>query len=113
MNSTIVSRAGARGTTSPLHRGQWAPHPAPEAAERLGRYLRDNPDTPLTVDFNGEVRGPWVFRQVVSRFIRVEITPLRKRLIDFEREYLLHGEEAVAAELARRRAMTATPAASD
>jgi outer membrane lipoprotein-sorting protein len=84
-----------------------------EAAERLERYLRENPDTPLTVDFNGEIRGPWFFRQVVSHFIRVEITPLRKRLIEFEREYLLRGEEAVAAELERRRAMTETAADGD
>ncbi len=34
VNSTIVSRAGARGTTSPLQRGQWAPQPAPEPVAR-------------------------------------------------------------------------------
>ncbi len=34
VNSIIVSRAGARGTTSPLQRGQWAPQPAPEPVAR-------------------------------------------------------------------------------
>ena len=34
VNSIIVSRAGARGTTSPLQSGQWAPQPAPEPVAR-------------------------------------------------------------------------------
>ena len=34
VNSTIVSRAGERGTSSPLHRGQCAPQPAPEPVAR-------------------------------------------------------------------------------
>ena len=84
-----------------------------EAAERLKTYLQVNPETPLTVDFNGEFQSPWIFRRVHSRFIQVELTRLNKRLIDVERQYLLHGEEAVAAELERRRLMNETPAAED
>jgi hypothetical protein len=84
-----------------------------EGAEHLTRYLKDNPTTPLTVDFNGELHTPWMFRAVTSRLIEVEITPLKKRLIDFELEYLLHGEGAVASELERRRRMTVTPAPED
>jgi outer membrane lipoprotein-sorting protein len=72
------------------------------AADRLKGFLREHPEAPLTVDFDGEFRLPWIFRNVDSRFIVVEITPLKKRLIDFEREYLVHGEKAVAAELERR-----------
>jgi len=84
-----------------------------EAADRLRAYLRENPETPLEVDFNGELRTPWKFRTVTMRLIQVDITLLHKRLIDVEREYLLHGEETVTAELERRRAMTATPVAGE
>jgi len=76
-----------------------------EAADRLKTYLEENPDTPLVVDFNGELQTPWPFHTVTSRFIQVELTPLRKRLIDFEREYLLHGEETVAAQLEHLRSL--------
>src|SRR5262249_58532159 len=34
VNSITVSSAGARGTSSPLHAGQWAPQPAPEPVAR-------------------------------------------------------------------------------
>ena len=34
VNSIMVSRAGARGRTSPLQSGQWAPQPAPEPVAR-------------------------------------------------------------------------------
>ena len=34
VNSIIVFAAGATGTTSPLHNGQWFPHPAPAPAMR-------------------------------------------------------------------------------
>jgi hypothetical protein len=81
-----------------------------EAADRLQRFLRDNPKTPLTVAFNGEFEIPWVFRRVASRLIQVEITPLRKRLIDFEREYLLHGEETALAQVERQRRATTNSA---
>ncbi len=84
-----------------------------DGAERLETYLRENPTTPLEVDFNGELHTPWRLREVTSRLIQVEITPLRKRLIDFELQYLLHGEETVRAELERRRAMSATPVAGE
>jgi hypothetical protein len=83
-----------------------------EAADRLQRFLRDNPKTPLTVAFNGEFEIPWVFHRVESRLIQVEITPLRKRLIDFEREYLLHGEETALAQVERQRQRLATPTAT-
>src|SRR5512144_1276159 len=33
-NSITISTPGARGTTSPLHSGQWAPQPAPEPEAR-------------------------------------------------------------------------------
>jgi len=33
-NSMIVSIFGARGTITPLHSGQWLPHPAPEPVAR-------------------------------------------------------------------------------
>ena len=84
-----------------------------DGSERLKRYLQENATTPLEVDFNGELHTPWMFREVTARLIQVEITSLRKRLIDFELQYLLHGEETVAAELERRRAMTATPVAGE
>ncbi len=84
-----------------------------EAADRLRGFLRDNPKTPLTVDFNGELEIPWVFRRVEWRLIQVEITPLKKRLIDFEREYLVHGEEAAMAEVERQRQRLATPSSAD
>lgn len=80
-----------------------------EAAIRLRSFLRENPETPLTVNFNGEFERPWVFRGITSHFIAVEVTPLRKRLIDFECEYLLRGKEAVEAELERRRTSQPTP----
>ena len=34
VNSIRVSMRGARGTTTPLHSGQWLPHPAPEPVAR-------------------------------------------------------------------------------
>jgi hypothetical protein len=84
-----------------------------DGAERLRTYLQENPTTPLEVDFNGELHTPWMFREVTSRLIQVEITPMRKRLIEFELQYLSHGEETVTAELERRRAMSATPVAGE
>ena len=33
-NSIIIAVSGARGTTSPLQSGQWAPQPAPEPVAR-------------------------------------------------------------------------------
>jgi hypothetical protein len=79
-----------------------------EGAGRLRSYLEENPDTPMVVDFNGEMQTPWNSGMVASRFIQVELTPLRKRLIDFEREYLLHGEETVAAQLEHIRSQAQT-----
>jgi len=34
LNSISVSTCGARGTTAPLHNGQWFPHPAPDPVAR-------------------------------------------------------------------------------
>ena len=34
VNSMMVSMRGATGTTSPLHSGQWLPHPAPDPLAR-------------------------------------------------------------------------------
>ncbi len=34
VNSMMVSMRGAKGTTSPLHNGQWLPHPAPDPLAR-------------------------------------------------------------------------------
>lgn len=34
VNSMIVCKPAARGTTSPLHSGQWLPQPAPDPLAR-------------------------------------------------------------------------------
>jgi hypothetical protein len=80
-----------------------------EAAERLQRFLDENPETPLQVDFNGEFARRWFHPRVSSRLIQVEMYPLRLRLIDFEIGYLEHGEETARAAVERARAMNATP----
>ncbi len=84
-----------------------------EAADRLQRFLTEQPDTRLQVDFNGEFVRPWFHPQVTSRFIQVELFPLRKRLIDFEIGYLAGGREAALAEVERQRALRSTPTPAD
>ena len=40
LNSITVSSAAARGTATPLHSGQWLPHPAPEPVARTNAPQR-------------------------------------------------------------------------
>ncbi len=80
-----------------------------EAADRLRSFLVENPGTRLMVDFNGEFHRPWFHPRVASRFIEVEMYPLRLRLIDFEIGYLEHGEETARAAVERARAMSSRP----
>jgi len=80
-----------------------------EAAERLQRFLNEHPDSRLQVDFNGEFVRRWFHPRVSSRFVQIELFPLRKRLIDFEIEYLAGGREAALAEVERQRALRSTP----
>gem|GEM_PF-4083971 len=84
-----------------------------EAAERLQRFLDENRQTPLQVDFNGEFVRRWFHPRVASRLIQVEMYPLRLRLVDFEIGYLEHGKETALAEVERQRALRSTPMPED